>query len=120
MHVGTSWNCPLCDRAELPTGLSIARSIGPFDESTLPAGLRRNHRVAERTWGLVRVLSGTVRFSMQTDPPFVIDLGPGDEQPIPPGVLHAVEVTEARLEVDFLVPSAAPTASPTFPSPASG
>ena len=103
-RVGTSLDCPLCDRAELPTGLVVARTVGPFDESSLPTGLARDHRVARGTWGLVRVLSGRVLFTMQTEPAISIDLGSGDTQPIPPGVLHAVALTEGSLEVDFLVP----------------
>ena len=104
-HVGTELNCPLCDRAELPKGLEVVRTARPFDESTLPAGLRRNHRVADATWGLLRVVSGTARFSMETEPPIVVHLLAGDVQPIPPGVLHAVAISAGRVEVDFLVPA---------------
>lgn len=102
-HLGTELNCPLCDRTELPDGLAVVRTAGPFDESTLPVGLRRNHRVADATWGLLRVISGTAQFSMETEPPIVVHLRAGDEQPIPPGVLHAVTISAGRVEVDFLV-----------------
>jgi len=101
-HVGTPLNCPLCDRAELPDGLVVVRTAGPFDDSTLPAGLRRNHRVAASTWGLLRVLEGRVRFSMQTEPPTDRELDAGDDQPIPPGVDHAVSIITGSIEVDFL------------------
>jgi hypothetical protein len=57
-HIGTEIGCRLCDRAELPDGLVVVRTAGPFDESTLPIGLRRDHRVADRTWGLLRVIHG--------------------------------------------------------------
>ncbi|MCA1845726.1 MAG: DUF3565 domain-containing protein, partial [Actinobacteria bacterium] len=50
-RIGGELDCPLCDRAELPEGLALARVAGPFDAETLPDGLRRSHRVAERTWG---------------------------------------------------------------------
>jgi tellurite resistance-related uncharacterized protein len=104
-HVGTELHCPLCDRAELPEGLEVVRTAGPFDELTLPAGLRRQHRVADATWGMLRVVSGTAHFSMETDPPIIVDLCAGDEQPIPPGVLHSVAIRIGRVEVDFLVPA---------------
>lgn len=102
-HVGSELHCPLCDRAELPPGLEVVRTAGPFDESTLPAGLRRQHRVADATWGLLRVVGGAAHFSMETDPPTVVELHAGDAQPIPPGVLHAVAINAGRVEVDFLV-----------------
>lgn len=63
-RVGTTLDCPLCDRAELPDGLERARTAGPFDEGSLPAGLRRDHRVADRTWALVRVLDGSATFTI--------------------------------------------------------
>ena len=30
-QVGAELNCPLCDRAELPEGLQLARTAGPMD-----------------------------------------------------------------------------------------
>ncbi|MEY2475348.1 MAG: hypothetical protein QOG87_663 [Actinomycetota bacterium] len=102
-RVGAAIDCPLCDRAELPEGLAAVRTAGPFDAATLPAGLRRDHRVAERTWGLLRVLDGSARFTMATDPAVDRRLGAGDTQPIPPGVAHAVHVDGlVELAVDFL------------------
>ena len=62
----------------------VVRTVGPFDESTLPAGLRRNHRVASGTWGMLRVLEGSAQFTMQTDTPTERDLCASDRQPIPP------------------------------------
>jgi tellurite resistance-related uncharacterized protein len=103
-HIGTPLDCPLCDRAELPSDLVVTRTAGPFDEETLPAGLRRNHRVAEGVWGLLRVLSGCAHFTMQTETPIQRDLRSGDSQPIPPGVFHAVALTAGSIEVAFLVP----------------
>ena len=108
-HVGTNLDCPLCDRAELPVGLVVVRTTGPFDQSTLPAGLRRNHRLADGTWGLLRVLEGGAHFTMQAETPIERELHAGDRQPIPPGTLHAVVLTAGSVEVDFLVPQPAGT-----------
>jgi tellurite resistance-related uncharacterized protein len=72
------------------------------DADTLPAGLRRRHRVAEGTWGCLRVLEGSLGFSMDSDPPVEIHLAAGGRQPIPPGVEHAVTVERpVRLVVEF-------------------
>ena len=103
-RVGAPLECPLCDRLEIPEGLEVVRTAGSFDAQTLPAALRRAHVVADRTWGLLRVLEGTVGFALDTTPPRTIELSAGDDQPIPPGVPHALRVDgPMRLEVDFLV-----------------
>jgi tellurite methyltransferase len=108
-HVGTYIECPPCERAELPDGLVVARTAGPFDEDSLPQGLRHDHRVAERTWGVLRVLDGAVRFTMATTPPIDRRLEAGAEQAIAPGVAHALSVEgPVRLAVDFLVRPAPP------------
>ena len=104
-HIGTAIDCPLCDRAELPDGLVTVRTAGPFDESTLPAGLRRDHRVALGTWGVLRVTDGSAEFTMQAEPPIERQLVAGDTQAIPPGVLHSVVINSGTIEVDFRVPS---------------
>jgi tellurite resistance-related uncharacterized protein len=104
-HIGHRLDCPLCDRAELPQGLVVARTAGPFDETTLPAGLRRDHRVADGTWALLRVVTGSAHFTMKSEPPIAIDLRAGDGQPIPPGIFHAVVLIAGSIEVDFLVPA---------------
>lgn len=33
-----------------------------FDEKTLPAALRREHRTKQGVWGVIRVLEGELRF----------------------------------------------------------
>jgi tellurite resistance-related uncharacterized protein len=104
-QIGSSIDCPLCDRAELPEGLVRARTAGPFDETTLPQGLRRDHVVADRTWAVLHVLAGAVELTMATDPPMVRRIDAGDRQAIPPRVAHAVRPHgEARVEIEFLVP----------------
>src|SRR5690348_14026366 len=59
-RVGTPLPCPLCDRAELPDGLTVTGSMGPFDETSVPAALLRTHQLRPRTWGQLHVLSGVV------------------------------------------------------------
>lgn len=102
--VGTELACPLCDRVELPDRLHVSRSAGPFDAETLPAGMRGDHQVADGTWGLLRVIKGTLRFRMSTDPPLDVRLSAGDVQAIPPTVPHRV-TPEGPMEIviEFLV-----------------
>lgn len=100
---GTDIDCPLCDRAELPDGLSLARTAGPFTADTLPAALLRDHRVPERTWGLVRLLQGDVVVELATDPPITTRLTAGQQQPLPPGVAHHLRVDGPFVvAVDFM------------------
>lgn len=102
-RVGTTLDCPLCDRAELPADLVVARTTDTWDEHSMPAGLRRAHRVAARTWGRLVVEAGALRFRASTDPPTDVILGPGATQPIPPSVEHDVEPRgPVRFRVEFL------------------
>lgn len=83
----------------------MVRTAGPFDADSLPAGLTSIHRVAENTWGRLRVIEGAVGFSMDTDPLIDRRLTAGELQHIPPGVPHRLAVEGPMLvAVDFLVP----------------
>jgi tellurite resistance-related uncharacterized protein len=103
-HIGSPIDCPLCARLELPEGLELARTAGPFDAETIPAALQRDHVVADRTWGVLRVLEGAVGFAIETTPPVRLQLAAGDQQAIPPAMSHHLDVDgPVRLVVDFLV-----------------
>jgi len=109
--IGTDLECPLCDRAELPDDLVVARTVGPFDATTLPKGLTRDHRVADHTWGLLRVAAGEVRFTMASLAGRDTVMAAGATQPIPPGVAHSVQLGDgAVITVEFLVRGARPAA----------
>jgi len=117
-RLGTELDCPLCDRAEQPEDLVVVRTAGPFDEDTLPAGLRRTHLVADRTWGELRVEAGSVRIELETEP--VIDrlLVAGAHQAIPPLVPHRLHLDgPVVLAVDFLVRGDDSAATRTSTSP---
>ena len=46
----------------LPAGLVAYRRTPMFDENTIPAGLRREHRTASGVWGVITVVEGRLRF----------------------------------------------------------
>jgi tellurite resistance-related uncharacterized protein len=103
-RIGSDIDCPLCDRAEQPEGLRLARTAGPFDAASLPAGLRREHRIAEATWGVLRVIEGSVGLFIATDPTITVNLARGEHQSIPPGVPHRLTLDGSfRIAIDFLV-----------------
>ncbi|MDQ3895788.1 MAG: DUF3565 domain-containing protein [Actinomycetota bacterium] len=102
-RVGAVLDCPLCDRAELPDGLEVVRSTPLWDETSLPAALRRAHRVAPGVWGRLQVRAGRVRFRADTRPPLDVTVEAGASQPIPPETDHDVEpLGHARFLVEFL------------------
>lgn len=102
-RLGTPIDCPLCDRAELPEGLRLARSSADWDERTMPKGLLRSHRLAGRTWGRLVVRQGRLRFTAATKPPIDVVLTAGCTQAVPPEVAHQVEpLGPVRFSIDFL------------------
>lgn len=102
-RVGAPLDCPLCDRAELPGDLAVARTTDTWDASTMPAGLRRAHRVGKGTWGLLHVVEGRIRFRAKTHPPIDAVIETGGTQSIPPEVEHEVEPSDdVRFYVEFL------------------
>lgn len=104
-RVGTTLDCPLCDRAELPDDVQVVRVTDTWDEATMPAGLRRAHRVATGTWGRLRVDAGELRFRARTQPPLDVVVDAHAGQAIPPGVEHEVEPCgPVRFFVEFLRP----------------
>jgi tellurite methyltransferase len=101
-RLGTPLNCVLCDRAELPEGLRWVRRSPDWDERTVPAGLRRAHRVAPGTWGRIVVHGGRLRFAAATTPTIDVELETGSTQAIPPEVLHEVEpLGTVRCSIEF-------------------
>ena len=102
-RLGTTLDCGLCDAAELPQGLGVVRTTAEWDEQSVPAALRRAHRVAAGTWGRIRVLDGRLQFRCATIPPIDVVVGAGESQAIPPEVEHEVApVGSVRFCVDFL------------------
>lgn len=104
-HLGSPIECPLCDRAELPEGLALMGSAGPWDQDSLPGGLLKAHRTPEGRWGLLTVTEGAVDFQFEAEnmaPPLSRRLEEGLEQPIPPGAPHRLVPSGAvRLALQF-------------------
>ncbi len=81
------------------------KSTPVFDETTLPAALRREHRTKAGAWGVIRVLEGELRL--------VLDDGPGAGSdgtiltPDRPGLIHPQQTHHVeplgrmRMQVDF-------------------
>lgn len=91
---------------KLPVGLSAYKRTPLFTETTVPAGLLRDHSTKEGTWGLIHVESGCLRYFV-TDPdrpPSTADLTRESSLGlIEPTILHRVEpVGPVAFWVEFL------------------
>lgn len=84
-----------------PSAPAPCRSTPVFDEVTLPAALRREHRTKPGIWGVVRVPEGELRLSF-VDPPSALILSPGTLGLLLPDQPHFVEpVGKVRMQVEF-------------------
>jgi len=101
-RLGTPLECVLCDRAELPGHVRFVRSSPTWDETTLPPALRRSHRLASSTWGVLRVDEGALRIRLSSTTPQEMTIEAGGEQALPPDLVHEVEVVgPVRCSVAF-------------------
>ena len=77
------------------------RSTPVFDEVTLPAALRADHRTKAGTWGVINVLEGELRLTF-VDPRASQILSPGRPGLVKPEQTHFVTPVGAmRMRVDF-------------------
>lgn len=77
------------------------RSTPVFDETTLPAALRREHRTKQGVWGVIRMLEGQLKLVV-LDPPGEAVLTTDAPGRLLPDQPHFVEpVGRMRMQVDF-------------------
>ena len=85
----------------LPRLLTAYKRTPVFDQDSVPAGLRREHRTKAGVWALIHVLDGQLRYRI---------LDPRGEQvlsPVAPGIVrpeqpHEVEpIGQVRFFVEF-------------------
>lgn len=72
-----------------------------FDQDSLPAAIRNEHRTKEGVWGLLRVLEGEVRLIFN-DNPIPLHVTPATPGVIPPAHTHHVDVIgPMKMQVEF-------------------
>lgn len=72
-----------------------------FDENTLPAGLRKEHRTKRGVWGVIRVLDGRLRYRI-LEPESEVILEPGHPGLVLPDQPHlVVPLGPMRMQVEF-------------------
>ena len=85
----------------LPPGVAPYKRTPTFDQDSLPAGLRREHRTKAGVWALIHVLEGSLRYRI-LDPPSEEMLAPGTPGVVKPEQPHEVEpVGPVRMYVEF-------------------
>ncbi|MCP8890180.1 DUF1971 domain-containing protein [Sphingomonas faeni] len=87
-------NTPSQSPNELPEGLVLYRQTDIFTESSVPAGLLRDHCTKAGVWGLIQVAEGRLRYHVtdqrRTGAVSILapDCAPGVVEPT---ILHCVE-----------------------------
>lgn len=118
-RIGTPLDCPLCDRAEMPDIVRYVRRTALWDQDSMPAGLRRAHRLGSGTWGRIVLHDGRLAFSAQTTSPIDVVLDTGTTQAIPPEVEHHVEpLGDVRFHLELFMidpPTPSVSAAPRTP-----
>lgn len=85
----------------LPDNVTAYKRTPTFDQYTLPAGLRREHRTKAGVWALIHVQEGSLRYRV-LDPPGEEILVPGKPGVVRPEQPHEVEPLGAiRMFVEF-------------------
>lgn len=77
----------------VPDGVEAYRAIGPFDETTLPAGLRQDHSLKQGTWAIISLTEGALTFTWNDERGGSEHLRAPAELTVPPLVPHRVELT---------------------------
>jgi tellurite resistance-related uncharacterized protein len=97
--LGAAIDCPLCDAIRLPPDAREYKRTQTFTESTLPSGLRANHRTKPGTWSRIVVHEGQLEYHVRGR---VHLLGPGDVGIVEPEIVHHVTpVGTVRFHVEF-------------------
>lgn len=105
-HLGTKLGCLACRMPRLPPDVHEYKRTAEFDETTLPAGLRRTHSLKAGTYGEIVVTAGRVRYVLEDDGDFTVVLRPGLPGTVAPERPHHVELEPgARMFVRFLAPT---------------
>jgi tellurite resistance-related uncharacterized protein len=86
----------------LPPGLTQYKTLGPFTETTIPAGLLRRHTLKAGVWGRIVVLEGGLRYVIDGDPEVSFDLTPGAPGLVAPEKPHRVAPSgTVKFHVEF-------------------
>ncbi len=89
-------------RRPMPADARIYRSIGPFDNQSIPKGLLAEHRLKPDVWARLELDEGTVTFVWDDSAGGLEKLTAPTQLIVPPEVPHHLEADSAfRLSIHF-------------------
>ena len=89
--LGSELDCIRCDLLEFPEGLHEYKRTPVFTDKTLPEGLLRDHNGKAGTWGLIHILAGRLRYTVNHPEERRFELQPGIAGIVVPEMEHRVE-----------------------------
>lgn len=76
---------------DLPENVAAYKRTPSFTEATVPPGLLKNHSTIEGAWAKIVIEEGSLKYTIQSDPPEQVILSPERCGIVEPRVLHQVE-----------------------------
>lgn len=76
----------------LPDSVRPYKNTPTFNESTVPAGLLKDHNTATGVWGVIKVLSGSIFYQVTEGLSFQVMLDSDTDGIIEPQIKHHLEV----------------------------
>ena len=100
--LGSELDCVRCDAMEWPENLAVRRRTSEFDETSVPAGLLRDHTTKRGVWGRIHVLEGALVYRVGAPIHRAITIAAGASAIVVPEVRHHVEIEgRARFLIEF-------------------
>jgi tellurite methyltransferase len=98
--LGAELDCPFCNMGTVPDDAQPYKQTSRFTETTVPAGLLKDHRVKPGVWGRIVVEQGKLEYTCDRGA-FV--LAPGIVGIVEPDVVHHVRpIGSVEFYVEFL------------------
>lgn len=90
--------------AALPDGAECYKTIGPFLQADIPAGLLREHSLKAGVWGVLTLIEGRLRFVWDDDSGAFEELHAPARIIVPPTVHHHLDkLRDAVIAIEFFV-----------------
>ena len=97
--LGETLDCVRCDRAEFPDGLTHYRSTPEFVETSIPAGLLKDHSTKRGVWGVIRIFDGELQYWINDNCTILTADEPGIV--VPEQLHHIAAPGSVRFQVEF-------------------
>jgi tellurite resistance-related uncharacterized protein len=99
--LGAKLNCVRCDAFELPDNFVTYKTTEAFSETTMPAGLRKDHATKAGVWARIVVSEGRLHYRVHPPLERSVELAPGCPGIVVPEVRHRGALA-VRFHVEFL------------------